>query len=102
MSKFTMDKLPPPDGWGWTEVRTATIKEGKTVSVLLDIESVTVTDEKMVITGTVKAVTPDTMTDSRLSRQKESIDRLLKHLQHHCPHLIDPSAVCDYQGEEAS
>lgn len=39
--------------------------------------------------------------DSRISNQKESIDRLLDHLKHHCPQLIDGKTKCPHMsGQE--
>lgn len=36
--------------------------------------------------------------DRRLDSQRATIDRLLKHLQAHCPHLIDPTRGCEHLG----
>jgi hypothetical protein len=73
---------------------------GETVALLLDVTEVSLEDgENLAFGGKVKDYILDSRTDSRLSNQADSINRLLAHLKHHCPKLRD-LAECDYVESE--
>jgi hypothetical protein len=72
-------------------------REVKDENVLYSIvvrDPCSLSSDRMVITGGIKAWGVSAYADGRVSRQAASIGRLLAHLQQHC---VDPD--CPYVGE---
>lgn len=75
------------------------VGNGRTVGLVIAPETfVAPAQDYLKLTGPIQHAGFLGGIDRRLDNQRKTIDRLLKHLQAHCPHLIDPTRGCEHLG----
>lgn len=80
-------------------VEIRVVLDGKTVSIVVDVDSLAhvVHSGHIQLIGKIKGADFDEGIDGRVTRQRKSIDRLLDHVKAHCPEFNSGQA-CEHNG----